>query len=707
MPFLVGGTGLVRFAPDGRDATRNIYLLGGLGLQFTAADRYAVSVSVEDLAYRYTPGSTFFTAADLADVGLGYDNFNQTTVNNLAVRGSVQLYLGGRRPGQLTAVDRELRRQFSGGLSGLSLAVEPFYGRVRFDDAFSYRDQSFVGGEVGIDLGPLVGVRGFYARGTNGGDPTQLQDIQLVGGDLRFRLSESGTFVPFLTVGGGYLDVLDGYADDDGATPENALAQDRPFAAGGAGVEVFLTPRLRAIGEVRALAMSAQDEDDLSQPEDVYLSPLFRAGLSVGLGGSAGRRVDVVRRAELTAEEARFEAEIQAERERLAADLAATRDSASAREAALQEAIEEARSDGDAAAVARLEAEQARLRTGVPAPAQTPLTVVGREVRTPQGDRVVTIPLPEQGELYVRYGDPGGVQIGDGFGDTTGASDQAAVPALTQDEVREIIRQTLRESLAARSDDEPLTDTDVAAIERRVEDRIADRVSSQLRPAPDASSAQIRALERRQDELVDEIRALRVALAERQPQTPVVVQQAQTPGSPSPVEEAEQPRAAPVETVAVGPISRRSGAYTISPTGGLGFGRGPDGVLIGARVDYETGGAFRYVPEVLVGVGSRTSFLANADLAFGIPAASLADYGAPYVRAGIGLLSYGSVPEGERPDFNDELYDGTTTLTLNLGLGADLAVGNGRVFVDLTTGNFGRYNRLTAGYRFPFGRAAY
>lgn len=716
VPFLTGGAGLVRFSPEGRDATRNIYLMGGAGLQFTGADRYAVSVSVEDLAYRYNPGSTFFSAADLADVGLGYDNFNQTTVHNLAVRGSVQLYLGGRRPGRLSDVDRELRRQFSGGLSGLSLVVEPFYGRVDFDDAFPYRDQTFVGGEIGVALGPLVGVRGFYGRGTEDGDPSQFEDVQMIGGDLRLRLSESGTLVPYLSVGGGYLDVLDGYADADDAEPANALAEDRPFAAGGAGVELFLTPRLRAVGEARALVMSTQDEDDLSQPEDVYVSPLFRAGLSIGLGGQAGERVAVVRQEELDAEQARLEAELAAQEARLNAELAEIREAAAAREAVLQAELAAARAAGDSAAVVRLQAEQAAVRVGEGVAA--PLPVVGQEVRTAQGDRFVTIPLPEQGELYVRYGDPGGVQIGEGFPTDAAATPQppaaAAPPPLTQDEVREIIRQTLRESLATQ-DAEALTADDVAAIERRVEDQIADRIASRLQPVPDASAAQIEALERRQDELIDEIRALRVELRARQPQAPVVVQPgapavAPTPPPAAPVvvaDDEDDADVAVVQPVVARPLARRAGTYAVSPTGGLGFGRGPDGVLIGARVDYETGNAFRYVPELLVGVGSRTTFLANADLAFGVPVRQVADYGTPYVRAGIGVLSYGSVPVEERPDFNDELYDGATTLTLNLGLGADLSVGGGRLFVDVTTGNFGRYNRLTAGYRFPFGRQAY
>ena len=128
--------------------------------------------------------------------------------------------------------------------------------------------------------------------------------------------------------------------------------------------------------------------------------------------------------------------------------------------------------------------------------------------------------------------------------------------------------------------------------------------------------------------------------------------------------------------------------------------------VVGARVDYETGRSFRYVPELLIGVGGRSSVAANADVAFSIPTRGFADYGTPYVRTGVGLVHYGGSDELP-PTFDEEPDDGDTALTLNLGLGADLEVGGGRLFVDLTTGNFGAFNRLTAGYRFPFGRRAY
>lgn len=736
VPFLTAGTGLVRFSPDGLDATRNIYLLGGGGLQLTGADRYALAVSVEDLAYRYDPASTFFTPADLASVGLDFADFNQTTVNNLTVRGTVQLYLGGRRPGSDTEVDRELRRQFSGGLSGLSLFLEPAYGRVRFDEAFDYRDQAFVGGEVGVDLGPLVGLRGFYLRGVEDDDPTSFESVRMVGGALRLRLSEGGQFVPFVSVGGGYLDVLDDYAADPSAEPGNALAEDRPFATGGAGVELALNPRFRIVGEARALLMSTRDEQDLSQPENVFVSPFYRAGVSFGLGGDAGDGVQAVRRETLESERARLEAEREAVRaealDRIAAleaELAAARaegdlDAVEALEAEREVAIDRAVSpDADLAALPErtvtvdregTDVERRALRDGVGAPAQATVTeevvvdetgqrTVTRTVReAPEADRMVTIPLPEQGELYVRYGPPGGVIIGDGV--ATGeivTSDAAAAPALDEAEIRTLIRESLRESLAEQGD-APLTERDLGDIERSIENRIADRIASRAAAPSGASDSRIAALERRQDALLDEIRALRVELA-TQPQPSVVVREpaddgdagsAVTVAPPTP-----RPTVAPSRAV-LGP------SFQLSPTAGVGLGAGPDGVLVGARVDYATGRSFHYVPELLVTIGGTRSVTANADVAFDVPASGLAAYGRPYVRTGVGLVSYGGSDEIPAT-FDEEIDDGGTTLTFNLGLGAALEAGGGRLFVDFSTGNLGRFNRLTAGYRFPFGQRAY
>ena len=524
VPYLTAGTGIVRFGPDDLEATRSIYLIGGAGVQVTLADRYALSVSAEDFTYRLSPGAALLSGDDLAATGLGARDFNQTTVHNLAVRAAARVYIGGRRPGDFTEFDRAFQRQFSGGLGGLSLVVEPFYARANFDEVFAYRDQAFVGAEAGFDFGPLVGLRGFYGRGTDTSDPTDLEGIQMMGGDIRFRLSEGRGLVPFLSVGGGYLDVLDGYATDDGAEDGNATAEDSPFAAGGVGVGFLLSPRFRAIAEVRGLLMSTQDEADVSRPEDVYLSTLLRGGVSFGIGGKTARRVDVVRQSDLDAERALMDAEraeLVATRDSVRSELAALdaqrnaeRGRALSRRleltAALDAQLADARATGDSLAVARLEAERAAVqaRAAELDRAAPPLDslVAEEEVEIVEADHMVTIPLPREGELYVRYGPPGGVVIDSG--------------EFPEADLRAAVRAALLDVLAADPLAPALTEADVAAVEQRV----VDRLSAQRAPAAPATSVTISDLDRLEQRLetrfLQELRALREALGQEAPVDP-------------------------------------------------------------------------------------------------------------------------------------------------------------------------------------------
>ena len=519
VPFVTAGTGIVRLAPDGLDATRSIYLLGGAGVQVTARDRYAFSLAVEDFAYRYNVGSALLGDDDLATVGLAREQFEERTVHNLGLRAAANVYLGGRRPGQLTDLDRAFQRQFSGGLSGLSVVVEPYYARVSFDDALPFRDHAFVGAEAGFDFGPLVGVRGYYGRAVDTADPTDLENIQLYGGDLRLRLSEGRGLVPFLTVGGGYLDVLTGYAADDDAEDPNTFAEDRPFAAAGAGVAILVTPRLRALGEVRGLLMSAQSVESVSQTADVFFSPMYRVGVSFGVGGRSGGRVEAVRQSTLDAERAAMDAEraaltaqrdsIQAEIAELSAIRDAERAAAARREARLladlDARLDSARTAGDSTAVARLSAEQAALRARLQAAARADSLAATPPAAAPppEPEHMVTIPLPREGELYVRYGPPGGVVI------EAGPDDVA--PGLSEADLRAAIRASLADVLAERDPQAaPLSNADLAALE----DRLVERVTARFEPAPSPDApvtmADLERMERRLETRL--LRSIREAL---------------------------------------------------------------------------------------------------------------------------------------------------------------------------------------------------
>ena len=549
-PYVTTGAGVIRFDPDGLAASRNVYLAGGGGVQLTGADRFALSVGGSVLTYRYNPGSTFLSDDELAGIPLDRADIGQRTVLSPFAKASIQVYLGGRRPGQLSDIDRAYIAQFGSGLSGLSVQIAPTVAYVDFSDRFGYRPTGFAGGEVGFDFGPLVGLRGFYLRGVSEDDPTDIQEIQAYGGLGRFRLSDGSGLVPVLTLGGGYLDVLDGYVPRDGA----AVPEGRPFALGGVGLEIPAFSRLRITGEARALAMSTADESDISSPEEVYISPMYRVGVSFGLGGSAGRRVDVVRRdeaeAQLRAELAQQQAELDslnalrmerqeqiliaqrdsvvaerdsalaASQQRYEAELAEARSTAASRASAYLARIEQAEARGDslqaatlrAEAEANAEADAQRLRAleleaaiergEIQLEAATAGETVEVEDIEIREARTITLPIPRVGELYVRYGDPTGTRLlVDGDPQAAGRSDA---------EIRRMAREAIRAALQAEAvGDSTMTDDERAARIEAALNLALDRADT---PSTTVAlpEAQIRAIEERLERrFMDEIRALR------------------------------------------------------------------------------------------------------------------------------------------------------------------------------------------------------
>ena len=53
------------------------------------------------------------------------------------------------------------------GIGGASFALEPMVGRLFFDNTQLIEDQDIAGMRAGFDMGRLLGLRGFYWRGTS------------------------------------------------------------------------------------------------------------------------------------------------------------------------------------------------------------------------------------------------------------------------------------------------------------------------------------------------------------------------------------------------------------------------------------------------------------------------------------------------------------------------------------------------------------
>ena len=301
LPYLILGGGIQDTERDGIDLDRaeNIFGTLGVGLTLSAADRYTFGVEGKYIAYSGNSVRNLLNEAERISQGIDEVDLGNDNIGTFAAAANLQFYLGGRRPGQLSDIDQEYLRNFQGGLTGLSLPVELGLAQVDWDDALPYRDAYFAGGTAGFSFGPLVSLRGFYYRGMTDDEINfDFDDIALYGADFRFNLTQASSgIVPYLNVGGGYIDLSDGY--NANITEVSEFASSQGFASGGGGIYLKLGERFLVNGGARFLLTSDADLEDVNSTEQLTTSTMYNAGLGFVLGGNNRDNPDVVRQSTL------------------------------------------------------------------------------------------------------------------------------------------------------------------------------------------------------------------------------------------------------------------------------------------------------------------------------------------------------------------------------------------------------------------------
>lgn len=361
LPYLLVGGGIQDLERQGLSNSENIFGSLGLGLTLSAGDRYTFGVEGKYIGYSFNAVQNLFDDVERAANDLDLDAFDGEQIGTYAVAANLQFYLGGRRPGQLSELDRQYLNAFGGGVAGLSVPVEPGIAQINWDDNLPYRDLYLAGGAVGLNFGPLIGLRGFYYQGMEDGDLNfDFDDIAIYGGDLRFNLSQANTGIqPYLSLGGGYIDVQDGYNADLVAVEDRAESQG--FASGGGGLQLRLSDRFTILGGVRALLTSGTDFEDINSTDQLTTSWMYNAGLNFILGGN-NRTPEVV-------EEETMEDKLESQREKLMARndslrtaneqrVADIRQKYEKRVEKLNEELDDALADGDSKNAAKIKREK-------------------------------------------------------------------------------------------------------------------------------------------------------------------------------------------------------------------------------------------------------------------------------------------------------------------------------------------------------------
>ncbi|UBM59928.1 hypothetical protein LAG90_04605 [Marinilongibacter aquaticus] len=282
IPFTTLGTGVqsTKLKREEGDPTKQIYVNAGGGIQFTLDDRYTLTLSATNNYINTDPYYLYLNEAERGALGLAGQEKEASMAKYWNAKASLLLYLGGRRPGELSAMDKAFQERYSSGYNGLSLPIEVTAGDINFSDKLPYPDTKFTGLSSGFDFGQYVGLRAFYLRSMEDGYFSKFDRLAVYGGEARFKLSSGQGMYPLIMLGGGVIDPLSRYTIDNTVNGANDLEmKNTPFVSGGLGLNIPFSRYFKLTGYAKAMMTSASDFlEDTQTTEQLATSWMY--GLS-------------------------------------------------------------------------------------------------------------------------------------------------------------------------------------------------------------------------------------------------------------------------------------------------------------------------------------------------------------------------------------------------------------------------------------------
>ena len=200
----------------------------------------------------------------------------------------------------------------------VSFTVAPVAGYTHWDSKLNFGDSPFWGVRAGFGFGPLFEIRGVYERSfdlkgklkTEATSPAWITnwvdklddsnvDITRYGGELKFNLWSNALLTPYLTAGGGVMEM--GYT----ATPVGGVAtsykEKQIYGAGGVGLKFNFGRRVALSLEGKDIIFNVNKNNRyLASPTDAkgqLHNWTGQASLDIYFGGRSQRAGDAVSRA--------------------------------------------------------------------------------------------------------------------------------------------------------------------------------------------------------------------------------------------------------------------------------------------------------------------------------------------------------------------------------------------------------------------------
>lgn len=653
-PYITLGTGVQRLTLNSRfleedevirreHREEQIYVSGGVGFKFNMGDRLVLNVEGKNTVFNLNPGSVMYDATGSSEFQDFIGDQSETRMYNWAVLAGLQFYLGGRSPEEMTAIDRAYLRQFSSGLRGLKLIIEPGGAWVNFNDESPMRDTYMLGGTAGFDLGDYVGLRGFYYQATRDESISFDWDrMAMYGGEFIGRLNVSRGITPYVTVGGGYMNVYSDYEgrqeiiNDTISIPRRG--QSGYFAKGGVGLSVPITRNLEVFGAANLLYTTERDEvENIQSPSELMQHTMYNAGVRLLLAA----RPDTDRYVDRYVDR---EADRRADRR-----LEESREEYRNRIQELEDELADAYRRNDADKAVRVIEEKRRLEDG------------------------------ERTRTTDRAGD--------------GKSRVVLTPQELENLVEKVIKEVDEQEGQKKSDSERIDRLERLLLDVNTGARNYDR-NYVPTESNDRILDELRRLNQRVDEQNRQIANIRTqpATGSGDKTTVITTPQQQQPMmvQPNPQTRQEVTTTPSGDTVVTTKqedgyvsgfiVNRGMSAFT-----GVNFGDATT-FNVGLKAHYQiSNSALEFVPDAYFAMGDPNGFGINANvlLPFEVNRSPIL---APYVGVGVGLNS-----------INDDFRFAT-----NIIVGSSLDLLGGRVYADFTSRGLFQNNQVAVGYKFFF-----
>ncbi|TXD65094.1 hypothetical protein [Polaribacter glomeratus] len=287
-PYLTLGAGVQNINPENSGDFEQVYGSLGLGTKFKLSDRIVFSLEAKNTTYRFNSGMHLLSDGNKTDFGVTDADFENERLTNWSLQGSLQFYLGGRRPGILSELDEAYLQRFKGGFKGLQWVIEPGLAYTDFDSSSLFRDTYWLGGFAGLDLNEYIGIRAFYFQATqNENISTDFDKMAMYGGEFRARLNDGNGVTPFLILGGGYLSPGSDYMPMANADGSFSVLEGGEFATGGLGLNIPLGKHVLISGGARAMITSGENVADIVNTDDIQTHIFYNAGLKFTLGAKS------------------------------------------------------------------------------------------------------------------------------------------------------------------------------------------------------------------------------------------------------------------------------------------------------------------------------------------------------------------------------------------------------------------------------------